>query len=51
MFTRGVNVMPILHPAVEESAARLRYFVTTLHSEEQIRYAVERTATRLAEMQ
>lgn len=41
MFDRGVNVMPILHPAVEESAARLRYFVTTLHSEEQIRYAVD----------
>ncbi len=41
MLQRGVNVMPILHPAVEESAARLRYFVTTLHSEEQIRYAVD----------
>lgn len=41
MFERGVNVMPILHPAVEESAARLRYFVTTLHSEEQIRHAVD----------
>jgi 8-amino-7-oxononanoate synthase len=41
MFARGINVMPILHPAVEESAARLRYFITTLHSAEQIRHAVD----------
>ena len=47
----GINVQPILYPAVEESAARLRFFVTSEHSEEQIRYAVERTATHLAEMQ
>ncbi len=41
MFQRGVNVMPILHPAVEESAARLRFFITSLHTEQQIRYAVD----------
>ena len=41
MLARGVNVMPILHPAVEEKAARLRFFITTLHSEEQIRYTIE----------
>ena len=28
LFDRGVNVQPILHPAVEESAARLRFFIT-----------------------
>ncbi len=37
MFVRGINVQPILHPAVEESAARLRFFVTAKHTEEQIR--------------
>ncbi len=40
MFARGVNVQPILHPAVEESASRLRYFITARHKEEQLRYAV-----------
>jgi 8-amino-7-oxononanoate synthase len=41
MFVRGVNVQPILHPAVEESAARLRFFITCLHSETQIRQTVQ----------
>lgn len=41
MFERGINVQPILHPAVEESAARLRFFVTSSHSEEQIRHAID----------
>jgi 8-amino-7-oxononanoate synthase len=41
MFDRGVNVQPILHPAVEESAARLRFFITSMHTEEQIRYTVD----------
>ncbi|MBL9122876.1 MAG: aminotransferase class I/II-fold pyridoxal phosphate-dependent enzyme, partial [Planctomycetaceae bacterium] len=40
MLERGVNVQPILHPAVEESAARLRFFLTSNHTEEQIRYTV-----------
>lgn len=37
MFERGINVQPIVHPAVEESAARLRFFITSAHKEEQIR--------------
>ncbi|MGO8690604.1 MAG: aminotransferase class I/II-fold pyridoxal phosphate-dependent enzyme [Thermoguttaceae bacterium] len=41
MLARGINVQPILHPAVEESAARLRFFITSLHTEEQIRHTVE----------
>ena len=36
LFERGINVQPILYPAVEESAARLRFFITATHSEEQI---------------
>jgi 7-keto-8-aminopelargonate synthetase-like enzyme len=40
MFARGVNVQPILHPAVEESASRLRYFITAKHNEQQLRYTV-----------
>jgi 8-amino-7-oxononanoate synthase len=37
MFERGVNVQPILYPAVPERAARLRFFLTAEHSEAQIR--------------
>jgi 7-keto-8-aminopelargonate synthetase-like enzyme len=46
----GINVQPILYPAVDESAARLRFFITCEHSEEQIRFAVARTAAHLAEL-
>jgi len=40
MMARGVNVQPIVHPAVEESASRLRFFITSKHTEEQIRYTI-----------
>ncbi len=40
MFERGVNVQPILYPAVPERAARLRFFLTAAHTEEQIRGTV-----------
>jgi len=38
---RGINVQPILYPAVEETAARLRFFVTATHTEQQIRETIE----------
>jgi len=41
MFQRGVNVQPILYPAVPERAARLRFFVTAAHTEEQVRKTVD----------
>jgi 8-amino-7-oxononanoate synthase len=40
LFERGVNVQPILYPAVPERAARLRFFLTAAHSEAQIRETV-----------
>jgi 8-amino-7-oxononanoate synthase len=40
MFARGVNVQPILYPAVPERAARLRFFLTADHSETHIRDTV-----------
>ncbi len=46
----GINVQPILYPAVDESAARLRFFVTSEHSEEQIRFTVARVSEHLAEL-
>jgi 8-amino-7-oxononanoate synthase len=39
LFRRGINVQPILYPAVAERAARLRFFLTADHTEEQVRDA------------
>jgi 8-amino-7-oxononanoate synthase len=41
LFDRGVNVQPILYPAVPERAARLRFFATASHTEEQIRDTID----------
>jgi 8-amino-7-oxononanoate synthase len=40
LFERGYNVQPILYPAVPEKLARLRFFITCEHSEEDIRDTV-----------
>ena len=48
LFARGINVQPILYPAVEERAARLRFFLTSLHTDRQIRYTIEVLAEELA---
>jgi 8-amino-7-oxononanoate synthase len=47
LYRRGVNVQPIVYPAVQERAARLRFFVSSEHSEEQIRSTVEVLAQEL----
>jgi 8-amino-7-oxononanoate synthase len=50
LFDRGINSAPIFYPAVEESAARLRFFITCLHTEEQVRETVEAVAEELARL-
>ncbi len=50
MFGDGVNVQPILYPAVDESSARLRFFMTSAHSEEQIRYTVQRVIHHMEDL-
>lgn len=44
LYRRGINVMPIIYPAVEERAARLRFFMSCAHTEEQIRETVDAVA-------
>ena len=39
LFERGVNALPIIFPGVPEKAARLRFFVSAEHSEQDIRDA------------
>jgi 8-amino-7-oxononanoate synthase len=41
MFKRGINVQPIFYPAVEEKSARLRFFISSAHTEMQIIQTVE----------
>jgi 8-amino-7-oxononanoate synthase len=48
LLQRRINVNPILYPAVPEDKTRLRFFVTSCHSEEQIRYTVKAVAEELA---
>lgn len=40
LFERGINVQPIIHPAVEEKMARLRFFLSSQHTARQIEHAV-----------
>jgi 8-amino-7-oxononanoate synthase len=37
----GINVQPIIYPAVNESSARLRFFISALHTEEQILHTID----------
>jgi 8-amino-7-oxononanoate synthase len=36
LFQKGINVQPILYPAVSEKSARLRFFISCEHTEAQI---------------
>lgn len=42
LFERGINARPIIYPAVEEKSARLRFFMTASHTEDQIRETVDK---------
>src|SRR5436309_8618452 len=50
LLERGVNVLPIVHPAVPERAARLRFFITAEHEPEQIRTGVDTVADEMAQL-
>jgi 8-amino-7-oxononanoate synthase len=41
LFYRGINVQPILYPAVPEKSARLRFFISCQHTEEQINKTIQ----------
>ncbi len=48
LFERGIHVQPAIPPGVEPGRARLRFFVSSGHTEDQIRVAVEALAEELA---
>lgn len=41
LFKQGINVQPILYPAVPEKSARLRFFISALHTETEIQSTVD----------
>lgn len=48
LFEQGINAQPILYPAVPDASARLRFFLSSEHTEAQIRSAVTAVATAIA---
>ncbi|HVV27668.1 MAG TPA: aminotransferase class I/II-fold pyridoxal phosphate-dependent enzyme [Rhizomicrobium sp.] len=50
LFARGINVKPILYPAVPEQGARLRFFLSSEHTAAEIGEAVTVLAEEVARM-
>ena len=50
LFEQGINVQPILYPAVEEKAARLRFFITATHTPGQIEETIQSAAKAMSEI-
>lgn len=47
LFQEGINVQPILYPAVADEESRLRFFITCDHTEDEITFAVTKCAEHL----
>jgi 7-keto-8-aminopelargonate synthetase-like enzyme len=50
LLERGIHVHPIIYPAVADSQARLRFFITASHTEEQLRTTADALAQELARL-
>jgi 8-amino-7-oxononanoate synthase len=50
LLERGINVQPVTHPAVPAKASRLRFFLTAMHTEEEMAEAIETTAEELGQV-
>jgi 8-amino-7-oxononanoate synthase len=50
LFRRGINVQPVLYPAVPAKSSRLRFFLTAMHTEAQIETAVDAMVEELAKI-
>jgi 8-amino-7-oxononanoate synthase len=48
LLKRGINVLPVLYPAVPMKQSRLRFFVTAMHSEQDIVKAIDVTIEEIA---
>ena len=50
LFESGIYVQPMIYPAVPYDDARLRFFITAMHSEEEIKYTVNHLVRKLSEL-
>ncbi|MDH2373895.1 aminotransferase class I/II-fold pyridoxal phosphate-dependent enzyme [Cobetia sp. 3AK] len=50
LFEAGFNVQPILHPAVPEKSARLRFFLSCEHTETQVDAVLETLIQQLSDI-
>jgi 8-amino-7-oxononanoate synthase len=50
LLERGINVLPVTHPAVPAKASRLRFFLTAMHSDAEMAAAIEATAEELDQL-
>ncbi len=50
LFRRGINVQPVLYPAVPAKSSRLRFFLTAMHTEAQIDTATDAMVEELAKI-
>ena len=48
LLEQGINVLPIVYPAVPMKAARIRFFITSHHEPEDIKRAVALTQQELS---
>jgi 7-keto-8-aminopelargonate synthetase-like enzyme len=48
LFQRGINVQPVLYPAVPAKSSRLRFFLTAMHTEEEIDETINIVVEELA---
>jgi 8-amino-7-oxononanoate synthase len=51
LFRQGIDVLPMVYPAVPYDSARLRFFVNCTHTPEQIHYTLDVVAPELAALQ
>lgn len=42
LYVEGVNAMPIVYPAVNENEARLRFFISAVHTKEDIDFTINK---------
>ncbi|MBI2373977.1 MAG: aminotransferase class I/II-fold pyridoxal phosphate-dependent enzyme [Deltaproteobacteria bacterium] len=47
---RRINVQPIVYPAVEDTSARLRFFLSATHTEDELRQTVDAVAEELEKL-
>jgi len=51
LLRQGIDVLPMVYPAVPDNSARMRFFVNCTHTPEQIRFALDVVAPELEALQ